>query len=121
MSLGVGAGPSLPPAVDAGFPRYGDFRKKPVIIQAWKFPCFEYGDPSGEWVRHMPEWVVEAERSGVLAVVDKPHMSDWAHLEIKTLEGTMTAEPGDWIIRGVKQEIYPCKPDIFAATYEVVT
>jgi hypothetical protein len=41
-------------------------------------------------------------------------------VEIKTLEGTMVANPGDWIIRGVKGELYPCKPDIFEATYERV-
>ena len=39
-------------------------------------------------------------------------------LDIHTLEGTMTAAPGDWIVTGVKGERYPCKPDIFAATYE---
>jgi hypothetical protein len=39
-------------------------------------------------------------------------------LMIGTLEGTMVAKPGDWIIRGVKGELYPCKPDIFAATYD---
>ena len=39
-------------------------------------------------------------------------------LMIPTLEGTMRADKGDWIIRGVKGELYPCKPDIFAATYE---
>jgi hypothetical protein len=38
--------------------------------------------------------------------------------KIKTLEGTMEASPGDWIIRGLRGECYPCKPDIFAATYE---
>ena len=37
---------------------------------------------------------------------------------ITTLEGEMTASPGDWIIKGVKGEFYPCKPDIFEATYE---
>ena len=37
---------------------------------------------------------------------------------ISTLEGDLTASPGDWIIRGVKGEFYPCKPDIFEATYE---
>ena len=41
-------------------------------------------------------------------------------VEIPTLEGTMRCGPGDWIIRGVKGEIYPCKPDIFEATYEAV-
>jgi len=40
---------------------------------------------------------------------------------IQTLEGTMQASPGDWIIRGVAGEFYPCKPDIFEATYEAVT
>lgn len=39
---------------------------------------------------------------------------------IKTLEGDMTAQPGDWIITGVKGEQYPCKPDIFEASYEKV-
>ena len=42
-------------------------------------------------------------------------------IDIATLEGTMMASPGDWIIRGVQGEFYPCKPDIFAATYEAVT
>lgn len=41
-----------------------------------------------------------------------------ADLQIETLEGVMTARVGDWVIRGVKGELYPCKPDIFAATYE---
>ena len=39
-------------------------------------------------------------------------------MSILTLEGVVIAQPGDWIIRGVKGELYPCKPDIFAATYE---
>lgn len=42
------------------------------------------------------------------------------YLLIETLEGVMRADPGDWIITGVKGEKYPCKPDIFAATYEEV-
>jgi hypothetical protein len=41
-------------------------------------------------------------------------------LDIPTLEGTMTAQPGDYIIRGVQGEVYPCKPDIFEQTYERV-
>ena len=43
-----------------------------------------------------------------------------APLDIPTLEGVMHANPGDWIIRGVKGELYPCKPDIFEASYEPV-
>jgi hypothetical protein len=42
-------------------------------------------------------------------------------IEIKTPEGTMIANPGDWIITGIKGEKYPCKPDIFEATYESVS
>jgi hypothetical protein len=42
-------------------------------------------------------------------------------IEIDTLEGTMRGEPGDWIIKGVKGEFYPCRADIFAATYEPVS
>ncbi len=41
-------------------------------------------------------------------------------VEIETLEGTMRGNPGDWIITGIKGERYPCKPDIFEATYEKV-
>lgn len=46
----------------------------------------------------------------------------WGHspAAIETLEGTMYASPGDWIITGIKGERYPCKPDIFEATYEAV-
>ena len=41
-------------------------------------------------------------------------------MEIETLEGTMKANKGDWIIKGVKGELYPCKPDVFEMTYEKV-
>ena len=41
-----------------------------------------------------------------------------SHLTVRTLEGCMVASHGDWIIKGVKGEFYPCKPDIFKATYE---
>lgn len=45
---------------------------------------------------------------------------DLSHVTISTLEGVMRADIGDWIIRGVKGEFYPCKPDIFDATYDAV-
>jgi hypothetical protein len=97
------------------------FRKKPVEVEAWQVPCFEYLDPVGSWNATVPAWLVEAEKAGTVKVVDRPHESDWAHIAITTLEGTMLASPSDWIIQGVKGELYPCKPDIFAATYEPVT
>ncbi len=46
------------------------------------------------------------------------HDDGRVYVSIRTLEGTMRADEGDWIIRGVQGEFYPCKPDIFAATYE---
>ncbi len=50
-------------------------------------------------------------------VVIEAYQTD-IELEIETLEGTMKANKGDWIIRGVKGELYPCKPDVFDMTYE---
>jgi hypothetical protein len=52
-------------------------------------------------------------------VVVEAYQTD-VEVQIETLEGVMTASPGDWIITGVKGEQYPCKPDIFEATYEPV-
>ena len=84
------------------------FRKKPVVIEA-----FQWQDerPEVEW----PEWFAMAVGTGDVSVqiLDKKRFA-----KIKTMEGIMTAMPMDWIIYGVKGEIYPCKPDIFAATYE---
>jgi hypothetical protein len=74
------------------------FRKKPVEVEAWRVGSF---DPRPDWVKFEFGCGVEY---GV----------------IRTLEGDMRAERGDWIIRGVKGEIYPCKPDIFEMTYEPV-
>jgi len=80
------------------------FRKKPVEIEAW---CWDGCSTAPE----RPPWL---RGPNVRAVHDEEI------LLIDTLEGTMTAMKGDWIIMGVKGEIYPCKPDIFAATYEPV-
>lgn len=52
-------------------------------------------------------------------VVIEAYQTD-VEVKIETLEGVMTANPGDWIITGVKGERYPCKPDIFEATYEPI-
>ena len=75
------------------------FRKKPVVIEAIQY--------NGSNINEIEQW-----SSGVVDL-DLPH-----RLKIKTLEGTMVAKVNDWIIRGVKGEYYPCKPDIFEATYE---
>src|SRR4051812_49055434 len=72
------------------------YRKKPVVIRAWRLGSEEA----------RPEWAKWAFGNG----------HDYA--EVQTLEGTMRGNRGDWIIQGVKGELYFCKPDIFAATYE---
>ena len=87
------------------------FRKKPVVIEAVQFTGgWDSAQPILEWMReHRP-----LERS-------EPWWGDGSdEIAIYTLEGRMAASPGDWIIRGVKGEFYPCKPDIFEATYEEV-
>lgn len=96
------------------------FRKKPVVIDAVKVVYAEKlggGRLDCSPFSEMTDWLVAAAESGVLTESTKG-ARDYAVLNIKTLEGTMEATPGDWIIRGVKGELYPCKPDIFELTYE---
>lgn len=89
------------------------YRKKPVVIEAWQFcPKLLYGKWS---CTEPPQWL--SERAEAIFTVDVDAVPI---VEIKTLEGTMIANPEDWIIKGIKGELYPCKPDIFAATYEPV-
>lgn len=78
------------------------WRKKPVEIEAI-------------------QWLGEPNCEAVFAFIGLPHSDDemdHSVLLIPTLEGTMEASPGDWIIKGVQGEFYPCKPAIFEATYE---
>ena len=79
----------------------GMYRKKPVVIEARQY--------DGSNGTKLLAWVGGSE-------LEEGFTDDY--IEIKTLEGTMRADKGDWIIKGVKGEFYPCKPDIFAATYE---
>lgn len=87
-------------------------RKKPVeveVIQVWQAIQFKQGRQE----ESLPEWLRVAHANGqVLYLHD--------HMVIGTLEGIMRAEFYDWLIRGVKGEIYPCKPDIFRETYDIV-
>lgn len=82
------------------------FRKKPVVIDAVQFTGLNFAELSAFCGRDL-------QPSGV-------NLPPNATIEIHTREGTMRASVGDWIIRGVQGEFYPCKPDIFAATYEAV-
>jgi hypothetical protein len=84
------------------------FRKKPVVIEAHQIPALN--DPH---TRELPIWLVDALCNGTVTPLDGS-----GGVIIKTLEGDHRGDVGDWIIRGIKGELYPCKPDIFAATYE---
>jgi len=78
------------------------FRKKPIIIEAVKF--------------------TNENKAQVFNFVTCNKQADFLYgnpiLKIQTLEGITVAELGDWIIKGIKGEFYPCKPDIFEETYE---
>lgn len=80
------------------------FKKKPVVIEAFRFRR-----------EVAPEWFSEAINQGVV----QPNLQDGT-ATIKTLEGDHLARTGDYVIKGVKGELYPCRADIFEATYERV-
>lgn len=97
-------------AEEGGLPE-SDFqwRKKPVVIEAIQWPGCRFPETP-------PQWFIDAMhktpgKPGFLMRMDD-------NIFIETLEGRMRAEPGDWIIRGIAGEIYPCKPEIFEASYE---
>jgi hypothetical protein len=84
------------------------YRKRPVVIEAHQW------DGTATGATSIIDWVLATSPGSV-----RYHDED-ATLRIDTLEGVMSASAGDWIIRGVSLEHYPCKPDIFAKTYELV-
>lgn len=87
------------------------FRKKPVVIES-----IQYTGHNGNYIE---QWTnKKAIQSPVLEPTDNNPTG--AYLQIYTLEGIHIANVGDWIIKGVKGEFYPCKPDIFEMTYEEV-
>ena len=81
------------------------FVKKPVVIEAIQY--------TGNNDFEINQW-----SKGNVYV--SPDIEETSYLQIQTLEGVMTAILGDWIIKGVKGEFYPCKPDIFEMTYQPV-
>lgn len=87
------------------------WKKKPVVVNAFKWT-------GGHDQEEDPAWVVEAIKNDVIRFAEKGDKD--VVMKIKTLEGVMTARQGDYIIRGIQGEIYPCKPDIFESTYEKV-
>ena len=109
------------------------FTKKPVRIEAMQFlrvmpasgnPFFAEDDAEdATW----PTWLIDAlcmqswqEGAMWVAATSSDATASLFTLHIRTLEGIMTVSPNDWVICGIKGELYPCKPDIFAATYDQV-
>lgn len=90
------------------------YRKKPVVVEAFQWGTRDQTKQPDE-LDEFP-WFDAAIEMGLAWMEHNLNL-----LKIRTLEGVMTASPGDYIIQGVKGEIYPCKPDIFEATYEEVT
>lgn len=88
------------------------YRKKPVEIEAFQYD----GDLIGtDGKYYVPEWAIQA-----IAQKNPIMYYDQSELYICTLEGTHHVSVGDFVIRGVGGELYPCKPDIFEQTYERV-
>lgn len=91
------------------------FRKKPVVIEAFQWTlktAAELNDALNDKETSVPDWFVKACHEMQV----KKDIQSFG-LIIKTLEGDHLANTGDWIIQGVKGELYPCKPDIFEMTY----
>lgn len=82
------------------------FRKKPVVVEARQLLATDVSE-----MEALAAWCGGRVRGYSLPI-------DQRIIQIDTLEGEMEASPGDWIIEGVRGEFYPCKPDIFAMTYE---
>lgn len=81
------------------------YRKRPVEVEAWQVGSDE----------PKPVWLLDAMANEIAL-----ESSDGRRWSIQTLEGDHFGNVGDYIIQGVKGELYPCKPDIFEQTYEVV-
>lgn len=97
------------------------YRKKPVVIDAVQFP--HGGKSQGDVARWIKRNGGEAHLyDGMVRQTEEPAEDGsyyyWRTMTIRTLEGYISARPGDYIIRGVQGEFYSCKPDIFDVTYE---
>lgn len=88
------------------------YRKKPVVIEAIQW--------NGDNLKEVMEFIgSEFKYGGNTRYITNKFSYINSVLTINTLEGDMEASKGDYIIKGIKGEFYPCKPDIFQATYEV--
>ena len=84
------------------------YRKRPIIIEAYQYNGILLS------LSRTPNWIMDAYDNDII------EYNDCDELIIITLEGKMKVNPMDYIIKGVNDELYPCKPDIFEKTYEKV-
>jgi len=87
------------------------YNKRPITIDA--APVGELCHAASSKWSDLPAWVVAAYDKGEILFLNDG-------LDVKTLEGRVKAEMTDWLLQGIKGELYPCKPDIFAASYDPV-
>jgi len=85
------------------------FRKRPVEVEAWQYK-------GGPLLQGDPDWVAEKTEPVCAVMIGVATVA----LRVFTLHGPTVAKPNDWIIKGPSGDVWPCKPDIFAATYEPV-
>jgi hypothetical protein len=91
------------------------WRRRPIIVEAWQFMPAGQCEELPAWIE--PQWFYEDIATGANHAVEhrgRPHML------IPTRAGTLRADLTDWIIRGVKGDVYPCRADVFSETYEPV-
>ena len=98
------------------------YQKKPIVIEAFQYDG-DLKDADGNY--YVPDWAVEAYKKGIMYYEtlneNKPPCELFitpCQLFINTLEGIHHVSIGDYVIQGVQGELYPCKPDIFEASYE---
>lgn len=93
------------------------FRKKPVVIEAFQI-TLETRQDNKDW----PNWLHSAwnKEPGSVGAFWPSGLGNEQQLFVQTLEGLLTVSFNDWIIRGTKGELYPCKPDVFEEIYEAV-
>lgn len=96
------------------------YRNRPVEIDAVQW------DGTAAGATRLIDWVIAGGGTATYVCSDPDRCADTNgdtphSIAIRTLEGTMSADLGDWIIKGVEGEFYPCKPSVFEATYELVT
>lgn len=95
------------------------YKKKPIVVEAVQFiNC--YVRAIEECFNEVPKWLHEAFEEQVIYRIPRIDIESQSFLRISTIEGNMDLTQGNWLIKGVKGELYPCNDEIFRMTYEEV-